>query len=72
MVHVIFDMDGVIFDSERILLECWLDTARKYDVDEDLVRKTYLKCIGTNSRQTTDIYCRQIIRIAFTKGNQPG
>ena len=38
------------------MLECWLDTAQKYDVDEDLVRDTYIKCIGTNSRQTTEIY----------------
>ena len=23
---VIFDMDGVIFDSERVSVECWLKT----------------------------------------------
>lgn len=56
MFHVIFDMDGVIFDSERTLLSCWIDTARKYGLDEALVRETFIKCIGTNRRQTAEIY----------------
>ena len=54
--NVIFDMDGVIFDSERTLLECWLETTRAYGLDEELTRQTYIKCIGTNARQTTEIY----------------
>lgn len=56
MYNVIFDMDGVIFDSERTLLECWIETCGKYHLDEELVRNTYIKCIGTNSRQTTEIF----------------
>ena len=56
MFNVIFDMDGVIFDSERTLLECWIETAGNYNMDEELVRSTYIKCIGTNSRQTTEIF----------------
>ena len=56
MVHVIFDMDGVIFDSERTLLECWIDTAQKYDVDEDLIRNFFLRCIGLKIRQTKEFY----------------
>lgn len=56
MFNVIFDMDGVIFDSERTLLECWIETAGKYDLEEELVRKTYIQCIGTNHHQTTEIF----------------
>ncbi len=56
MYNVIFDMDGVIFDSERTLLDCWIETSEKYDLDEELVRSTYIKCIGTNINQTTEIY----------------
>jgi len=56
MYNVIFDMDGVIFDSERTLMECWLETAKRHNLDIDLVRKTYIACIGTNLRQTTEIF----------------
>lgn len=56
MKAVIFDMDGVIFDSERTQLVCWLETAEKYGLDERLVRDTYIKCTGTNDRQTREIY----------------
>ena len=27
---VVFDMDGVIFDSERLVLECWEKIAEEY------------------------------------------
>lgn len=56
MYNVIFDMDGVIFDSERTLLDCWIETARKYNLNEELVRNTYIQCIGTNHRQSTEIF----------------
>lgn len=32
---VIFDMDGVLFDTERIYQECWWATALRFDDDPD-------------------------------------
>ncbi len=42
---VIFDMDGVIFDSERKVVECWQEIAAKYNIQgiEDVCQK----CLGT-------------------------
>lgn len=47
---VIFDMDGVIFDSERACVSCWGEVAKThgiYDIDE-----VFISCIGTNKNQT--------------------
>ena len=38
---VIFDMDGVIFDSERATMLCWLELADKYGIKD--MEKPYLK-----------------------------
>ena len=32
MQAVIFDMDGVIFDSEAKGIECWKEVARRYGI----------------------------------------
>ena len=56
MYNVIFDMDGVIFDSERAQLDCWKEISALYGLDMELVQKTYIRCIGTNIHQSTAIY----------------
>ena len=30
---VIFDMDGVILDSEQLVVKCWQKIAGKYNID---------------------------------------
>ena len=51
---VVFDMDGVIFDSERLVLECWMELAERNKIPE--MEQTFYKCIGTNRAQTKEIF----------------
>lgn len=44
---VIFDMDGVIFDSERLSLQEWLTLGEKYEIPD--IASVYPKCIGVNA-----------------------
>ena len=45
---IIFDMDGVIFDSERAVYEGWLELSHKYGFQN--LDIPYMKCIGVNAR----------------------
>lgn len=46
MKAIIFDMDGVIFDSERAVYEGWKELSKKYGFDD--LDTVYRKCIGVN------------------------
>lgn len=50
---VIFDMDGVIFDSERLVLVCWEKVSEKYGVRG--IEEAFMPCIGTNAVKTKEI-----------------
>ena len=50
---VIFDMDGVIFDSERMVLVCWEKLAEKYHLSR--MREAYMPCIGVNDARMKEI-----------------
>lgn len=49
---VIFDMDGVLFDSESVYIEGYV----KYASDYPDIRETSLSCIGANGRRTREIF----------------
>lgn len=51
---VIFDMDGVIFDSERLVLEGWIEIGKKYGIPD--IEKVFPKCIGVNAVATKQIF----------------
>ena len=51
---VIFDMDGVIFDSERAVYNCWLELADKYHFKD--LEMIYRRCIGVNAVMTRKIF----------------
>ncbi len=50
---VVFDMDGVIFDSERAVMNCWLKLADIYGIKN--IEKPYLACTGTTVQKTKQI-----------------
>ncbi len=50
---VVFDMDGVIFDSERACFETWSQAAAGFGISQ--VRDAFIKSIGTNMNQTRQI-----------------
>ena len=50
---VIFDMDGVIFDSERATFNEWVALADRHGFHD--IEIPYRKCIGVNARRTKEI-----------------
>lgn len=50
---VVFDMDGVIFDSERAVMDCWVELAAKYQIAD--VESAVLACTGTTMARTREI-----------------
>lgn len=51
---VVFDMDGVIFDSEIKAIECWEEIAKKYGIAN--IEDTARKCLGINAVVTKEIF----------------
>ena len=51
---VIFDMDGVIFDSERLYMQCCKEAARIFGIRN--IESTVISCIGLNTEKTHELY----------------
>ena len=53
LFSVIFDMDGIIFDSERACFECWKEAASVLGAAG--IDEIYPRIIGTNASQTLSL-----------------
>lgn len=49
---VVFDLDGVIFDSEKKVIECWKDIANKYNIIG--IENACKQCLGMNRDATRE------------------
>ncbi len=53
-VAVIFDMDGVLLDTERLMLECFRQTMEA--IGEPYRPEVYLETLGVSDEGTLDVY----------------
>lgn len=51
---VIFDMDGVIFDSERLALSCWEELGERWGLED--IRDTYVLCVGVTETVSRQVF----------------
>ena len=47
---VVFDMDGVIFDSEQLVISCSEEIAAQYQITN--IREACIECLGINATVT--------------------
>ena len=50
---VIFDVDGLMLDTEARWQEAWQKVGERYCI-EDLGKKTFLKCVGRTGKVVED------------------
>ena len=44
--YAIFDMDGTVFDTERLMRDAWMETGRKWNLDK--IGDVYIRIVGRN------------------------
>ncbi len=58
MKAVIFDMDGILLDTESVCKVCWKRAASEYGIEG--INEAYFRCVGQNTNDTLSVleeYC---------------
>ena len=62
---VLFDMDGVIFDSERAVLACWQQVGASFGLEE--IEQVFVRCVGVNKQRTRQIFLEAYPALDFDR-----
>ena len=54
--NIVFDMDGTLIDSERLLISIWKELGAAYEIPD--IEQTLLRCIGITSEETEALFCK--------------
>lgn len=54
--NIVFDMDGVLIDSEALILDAWKEVAAKEKIAD--IEHTLLQCIGITAPETRALFFR--------------
>lgn len=54
MQAVIFDMDGILIDSEQLVVKCWKEIGEKNGIEG--IEQVAYECIGTNQTKSEEIF----------------
>lgn len=54
-IAVVFDMDGVIFDTEKLVLKAWQTVAQKHHIPD--IEQMVERCLGLNQDMAKQRFC---------------
>ena len=61
--YIVFDMDGVLFDSEQLISRCWKEVGAKMGLPH--IYETFLDCVGTTQKNTQAVFQRTYPGVSY-------
>ena len=61
--YIVFDMDGILFDSEQLISRCWKEVGAKMGLPH--IYETFLDCVGTTQVNTQQVFERAYPGVSY-------